>query len=207
MNVVSSARALSAAVALGAVLGLAGCGPPAADAPRPTPPMPTPLTIDEPVETERPRDCPRSGMLLSAGEANAAMGLRVQTMTLTNCGKRKRQVSGYPRVRLLDEQGDPVKVKIDRGARRITTAVRDPGAKALTVRPGRSVRFGLVWRNTYEDTTQLPKTGTTVVVVTGRAAEHRITLESPVDLGSTSHLGVTAWEAGTGRSRPDARPH
>ncbi|MEU8142865.1 DUF4232 domain-containing protein [Nonomuraea sp. NPDC048901] len=61
-------------------------------APRPTSwsPPPTP-------------SCPGSGTSLTAEEPNAAMGLRVQTVTLTNCGNKIRSVYGYPRVRLLDK--------------------------------------------------------------------------------------------------------
>ncbi|MFG1689722.1 DUF4232 domain-containing protein [Nonomuraea sp. NPDC049269] len=129
---------------------------------------------------------PGSGTSLTAEEPNAAMGLRVQTVTLTNCGDKVRSVHGYPRVRLLDEAGEPLDIEIDRGARQITTAVRDPGSRTVTLRPGRSARFALVWRNTYGGTNHPPALGTTLVVGGHRIPGH-------FDLGSTGLLGITAW--------------
>jgi hypothetical protein len=192
VKVVSTAYVLPVALAiLAAGTGLTGCGTQAADRPHPIVSM-SPLAI-APSESG-PGPCPRSGMRLSAGEANAAMGLRVQTMTLTNCGRKARQVNGYPRVEVLDEDGERLSVELDRGARRVTTAVKDSGDKELTVRRGRSVRFDLVWRNTYDDTSEPPRTGVTVIVTTGRSSEHRFSMNSPLDLGSTRLLGITAWE-------------
>ncbi|MGW3364035.1 DUF4232 domain-containing protein [Streptosporangium canum] len=205
MSVISALRALSAAVSLGAVLCLAGCGAQAAGGGRAeAAPVPAPLTVSPPFDRPRhveadpspaspPPACPDSGVLLSAGPADAALGLRVQTVVLTNCGHRVRKVGGYPSVRLLDEDGDPLKVKIDPGARRVTTAVKDPGPKPLAVRPGRSARFSLVWRNTYDDTSRPPAVGATVIVTTGPGGSER-RISGLVDLGSTGRLGVTAWE-------------
>ncbi|MEV4245663.1 DUF4232 domain-containing protein [Streptosporangium canum] len=205
MSVISALRALPAAVSLGAVLCLAGCGAQAAGGGRAeAAPAPTPLTVSPPfdrphhVEADSspaspPPACPDSGLLLSAGPANAALGLRVQTVVLTNCGHRVRKVGGYPGVRLLDEDGDPLKVKIDPGARRVTTAVKDPGPKPLAVRPGRSARFSLVWRNTYDDTSRPPAVGATVIVTAGPGGSER-RISGLIDLGSTGRLGVTAWE-------------
>jgi hypothetical protein len=124
------------------------------------------------------------------------MGLRVQTVTLTNCGDTVRQVKGYPRVRLLDEDGEPLEVKIDRGARRVTTAIKDPGPKAVTVRPGRSAAFTLAWRNTYGGTTRPPTAGATLVVTTGSGRQR---INGLFDLGSTNLLGVTAWKPVTAK--------
>ncbi|MFG1958016.1 DUF4232 domain-containing protein [Nonomuraea sp. NPDC049028] len=191
MTVMSAVRAFSLFV-----LCLAGCGvdgPGAAPvgpyhstiAPRPTSwsPSPTP-------------SCPGSGTSLTAEEPNAAMGLRVQTVTLTNCGNKVRSVHGYPRVRLLDKAGEPLDIEIDRGARQVTTAVKDPGSRILSLRPGRSARFTLVWRNTYGGTDHPPALGTTLVV-----GGHRV--PGNFDLGSTGRLGVTAWEPASSPRTPE----
>ncbi|MFI9847127.1 DUF4232 domain-containing protein [Nonomuraea sp. NPDC051941] len=187
-------------VVAAALICLAGCGtqaPGAGAAPaRPTatglppghPLVQPPPTVWSPPPTP---SCAGSGLLLYAEPPDAAMGLRVQTVTLTNCGDTVRQVEGYPRVRLLDEDGEPLKVKIDRGARRVTTAVEDPGPKAVTVRPGRSAAFTLAWRNTYGGTTRPPAVGATLVVTTGSGRQR---VSGLFDLGSTDLLGVTAWK-------------
>ncbi|MFI7128107.1 DUF4232 domain-containing protein [Nonomuraea sp. NPDC050153] len=190
MTVMPAVRAWSTA----AVISLAaGCG---------APPPPTALQSGHPlvqppptVWSPSPRpSCAGSGLLLHAEAPAAAMGLRVQSVTLTNCGGAARHVKGYPRLRLLDEKGEPLRVTIDRGARQVTTAIRDPGPKALTVRPGRSVRFTLAWRNTYGDTTRPPAVGAALVVTTGSG---RRRVSGHFDLGATNLLGVTAWEPAT----------
>ncbi|MET7332146.1 DUF4232 domain-containing protein [Nonomuraea sp. NPDC005650] len=177
----------------------AGCG---ARAPAAAPPRPTALPSVHPLVQPPPTvwspspspSCAGSGLLLYAEEPTAAMGLRVQTVTLTNCGGAVRHVKGYPRVRLLDGEGEPLKVTIDRGARQVTTAIRDPGPKAVTVRPGRSARFTLAWRNTYGGTTLPPAVGATLVVTAG---PDRRRVSGHFDLGATNLLGVTAWEPAT----------
>ncbi|MGW0478754.1 DUF4232 domain-containing protein [Nonomuraea sp. NPDC003214] len=189
-----------------AALAVAGCGTRTAGAAG-SPPAPPRHTVQAtpipPLDSERAAParsrCPRSGLRLTAEPANAAMGLRAQTLILTNCGKRVRQVSGYPKVRLLDTAGDPLKVRLDRGAQEITTAVADPGPETVTLRPGRSAHFSLAWRNTYTDTSRRSEVGATTgatVVVT--AAGTRLTVDTPVDLGSTGVLGVTAWTSPKG---------
>lgn len=179
---------------------LAGCGAQAHGAgAAPTPPAATALPPGHPLGQPPPTvwsppptpSCAGSGLLLYAGPPDAAMGLRVQTVTLTNCGDTVRRVKGYPRVRLLDGDGEALKVTIDRGARRVTTAVEDPGPKEVTVRPGRSATFTLAWRNTYGGTTRPPAVGATLVVSTGSGRQD---VSGLFDLGSTNLLGVTAWK-------------
>ncbi|WP_049556866.1 DUF4232 domain-containing protein [Nonomuraea sp. SBT364] len=195
------------------VLGLAGCGtrtsgalqPPPTPAPSSHLARPTPIPS---VHVGRPAPgearCPRSGMRLTAEETSAAMGLRAQGMILTNCGKRVRRVTGYPAVSLLDEDGGRLKVSVDRGARQVTTAVEAPGPRTLTLRPGRSARFGLVWRNTYDDPSRPPVNGATLVVSVAGA---RLSVDTPVDLGSTGRLGVTAWAYRQAGPCPSRRAH
>ncbi|GII97527.1 DUF4232 domain-containing protein [Sinosporangium siamense] len=139
--------------------------------------------------------CPASGVVMAAGPPEAAMGLRVQPVTLTNCGDADRQVHGYPGVRLLDKNGRTLEVEIDRDARKVTTAIRGAVPGRLTVRPGGSARFHLVWRNTYDDTGRPPVDAARVSVTADPGgAEQTVTPESPLDLGSTGRLGITAWE-------------
>ncbi|MFI6742861.1 DUF4232 domain-containing protein [Nonomuraea sp. NPDC050451] len=194
MTVPPAMRVCVSAVALICLAGCAAQAPGAGAAPaRPTVTPPGHPLAQPPPTVWSPSpapSCAGSGLLLYAEAPTAAMGLRVQTVTLTNCGDTVRQVKGYPRVRLLDEDGEPLEVKIDRGARRVTTAIQDPGPKAVTVRPGRSAAFTLAWRNTYGGTTHPPAVGATLVVTTGSGRQR---VSGLFDLGSTNLLGVTAW--------------
>ncbi|MBB5782553.1 DUF4232 domain-containing protein [Nonomuraea jabiensis] len=197
--------AVRVSVAAAALISLAACGAQAAGAgAAPARPTVTGLPPGHPLGQPPPTvwsppptpSCAGPGLLLYAGPPDAAMGLRVQTVTLTNCGDTVRQVKGYPRVRLLDEDGEPLKVEIDQGARRVTTAVEDPGPKAVTVRPGRSAAFTLAWRNTYGGTTRPPAVGATLVVTVGSGRQR---VGGLFDLGSTDLLGVTAWKPVTAK--------
>ncbi|WP_165969854.1 DUF4232 domain-containing protein [Nonomuraea terrae] len=184
MTVISAVRALCV------VLCLAGCGVEAATAPSPTVRDPHHPLASPPPTVWSPSPAPTCsgpGTIVAAGLVDAAMGLRAQTVTLTNCGDEVRTVRGYPRVRLLDGDGEPLDIEIDEGAQQVTTAVKDPGPRTVTLRPGRSAMFAVVWRNTYTDISRPPALGTTLVV-----RGHRV--PGNVDLGSTGVLGVTAWE-------------
>ncbi|MEV4582207.1 DUF4232 domain-containing protein [Nonomuraea jabiensis] len=197
--------AVRVSVTAAALICLAGCGAQAHGAgAAPARPAVTGLPPGHPLGQPPPTvwsppptpSCAGPGLLLYAEPPDAAMGLRVQTVTLTNCGDTVRQVKGYPRVRLVDEAGEPLKVEIDQGARRITTAVEDPGPKAVTVRPGRSAAFTLAWRNTYGGTTRPPAVGATLVVTVGSGRQR---VSGLFDLGSTDLLGVTAWKPVTAK--------
>ncbi|WP_181449352.1 DUF4232 domain-containing protein, partial [Nonomuraea aridisoli] len=140
-----------------AVLCLTGCGTavaPSGAAPTARDPH-HPTALPQPTLPSSPPtpSCSGEETILTAEPVNAAMGLRVQSMTLTNCGGQALHLNGYPGVRLLDETGDPLDVRIDEGAQQVTTAVRDPGPHPVTLRPGEDAHFALVWRNTYTDTT------------------------------------------------------
>ncbi|WP_354637810.1 DUF4232 domain-containing protein [Kitasatospora camelliae] len=140
--------------------------------------------------------CPASGVQMSMDQGDAAMGLRVQGVLLRNCSTEPRTLEGYPAVQLLDEEGAPLDVAIDPGARQITSGIKDPGVHPVVVQPGGWARFMLVWRNTYDDTTHPPVSGAFAQVIpAGGAAAERVTPPAPFDLGSTGRLGVTAWDA------------
>ncbi|MBH5338015.1 DUF4232 domain-containing protein [Streptomyces pactum] len=219
MTGISAGRALAVTgLSLSVLLSVAACGgqsgtersadatevgsevPAASD----TPVRPETLDVDRftpyppsgsPSSSSSGSPCPASGVRVTAGEANAASGLRAQEVTLTNCGPTARRLSGYPTVELLDEDGKPLRIDIDRGARRVSSGVGDATPAAFSVEPGGSATFQLVWRNTYDDTSQAPVVGKTVVVSPSVGdIGVRITPETPYDLGSTGRLGVTVWE-------------
>ncbi|GAA2303896.1 DUF4232 domain-containing protein [Streptomyces kunmingensis] len=139
--------------------------------------------------------CPDSGMRVTAGDTNAAMGLRALTVTLDNCGEATFELYGYPRLDLKGEDGTPVEgVRVLEGTGEITTGQPDSGPARITVGPGEAAHTVLVWRNTYDDTRHPPVTVDrfTVDPRLGRGTP-TVRPDAPLDLGSTGRLGTTAW--------------
>jgi hypothetical protein len=78
-------------VAVSATLMLvAGCGSGTPDGRR----SPTPATAAAP--QPEPFRCPEQGVVVAAGASDAAMGLRVQSIEIVNCGTVPFTVNGYP---------------------------------------------------------------------------------------------------------------
>ncbi|MFB7897650.1 DUF4232 domain-containing protein [Streptomyces xiamenensis] len=178
-----------------AALALAGCGtqtaPPETDADAAAPPRPPSP------EPERP-DCPESGVRVTEDGGDAAMGLRVMGLRLTNCGTEPYELNGYPTVAVLDEDGDPYDIKVLHGTGDITaslTGFDDPPAP-LTLQPGEHALSGLVWRNTVDDPSRTVANGERLSVrpADGVAAQ-RLAPTYPVDLGTTGVLGISPWHA------------
>ncbi|MFJ4716635.1 DUF4232 domain-containing protein [Streptomyces sp. NPDC088785] len=141
--------------------------------------------------------CTGSGVHAAIGSGEAAMGLRVVRLTLTNCGTGPVTLSGYPRLRLAEADGTPVEeVRVLHGTGQITSGLADAGPRRLTLRRGESAVSVLAWRNTYTDTTHPPVTVGRVTVDTGTGATRTVTPDPPLDLGSTGRLGTTAWREG-----------
>ncbi|MER5990405.1 DUF4232 domain-containing protein [Streptomyces viridosporus] len=140
-----------------------------------------------------PGACPASGVRISADEGNAAMGLRVVTLHLDNCGTRTYTVEGYPLLELLDDGLEPVDgVEILDGSGEITTgAGPDEQPRPVTLEPGESATAGLVWRNTTEFGTPVNVPHVRVRVKEGADP---VTVTPHLDLGTTGKLGVRPWE-------------
>ncbi|WP_051854411.1 DUF4232 domain-containing protein [Streptomyces sp. NRRL B-1347] len=181
-------------------------------------PLVTPETLDpdtfpqygaEPSGPPQPsRDCAgRTGTLLEPGPVDSAMGLRAMTLWLTHCGTGTYRVDGYPTLQVLDEDGTPFDVHSLRGAEPITTGVRDPGPHPVTLRHGESATAGVVWRNTYANTTEDPVNGTRLQVLPapGRPAR-TVAPDGGIDLGSTGRIGATAWRKAPTTEPGAARP-
>lgn len=134
---------------------------------------------------------------------DAAMGLRVMTLTLTNCGTETLQLNGYPSITLLDEDREPLTVAVGQGSFGISSETGlDAEPQPVTVAPGASATTGLLWRNTYDDTTAPPVVGVhlEIAVAVGQPSQV-FTPVSPrggpatLDLGSTGKVGVGPWTA------------
>lgn len=151
-------------------------------------PVPSPSSSTA-VPGRQGRGCPASGVRFGTGAGDAAMGLRVLTLTLTNCGKRPYEVDGYPEiVAVLGPEGAPIDgVRIVRGTDEVPMAPADPGPKAFTLRPGGSARASLYWRMAAEEGAYLrvsPRKGRDAVT---------LPLPDPLDIGPENTLGASVW--------------
>ncbi|MEU4560138.1 DUF4232 domain-containing protein [Actinoplanes sp. NPDC023936] len=154
-------------------------------------------TPGRPGETDRPKPpvavtCPPSGIKLWFGETNAAMGLRVKGLLVVNCGENTVRLDGYPEIRPLDEDRNPITVRITHRTAEVSAALShlDVPPRPIDLRPGDQASAALVWRNTYNDTTNLPVSIPLIEV--GQPPQHVIP-DAPFDLGSTGRLGVGPW--------------
>jgi hypothetical protein len=88
----------------------------------------------------------------SVAGADAAMGVRVLTVEMLNCGSAPYPVHGYPSVRLLDEERKPLEVTLAPGSASIATVPGfDAPPRAMVLRPGERARTALLWRNSVTD--------------------------------------------------------
>jgi len=141
--------------------------------------------------------CPASGLLITAEEPDAAMGLRVMGLTMLNCGPNSRTVKGYPDVRMLDEDMSRLDVEIIHGAKPITTLDSfDAEPRSMTLRPGERALSGVVWRNTVTAVTGSDTPGAYLdVAPLAGSAEQRLRPAGGIDLGTTGRIGLAPWHA------------
>ncbi|MFF7093007.1 DUF4232 domain-containing protein [Streptomyces rubradiris] len=140
-----------------------------------------------------PGTCPASGIRVSAGKGDAAMGLRVVGLHLDNCGERAYTVEGYPLLELLDDALRPVDgVEILHGSGEITTgAGPDEPPRPVRLNPGESATAGLVWRNTTQSGTPV---NVPHVRIRAKEGADPVTVSPHLDLGTTGKLGVRPWQ-------------
>ncbi|WP_162002571.1 DUF4232 domain-containing protein [Streptomyces sp. CB01881] len=182
---------------------VAGCGSTSvtgAGGGAPGPVTPEPLVTATVTPTPTPTMvCSPEGVSLAAEEANAAMGLRVMGIRLTNCGTRPYTLNGHPGVRVLDAERAPLDIEVRRGSAGIATLdTFDAAPKPVTLQPGESASFSLAWRNTVTSGTRPADNGRflDVAPLPGRP---RLTVPAELDLGTTGRLGLSAWT----KSDPD----
>nr|WP_281352485.1 DUF4232 domain-containing protein [Phytoactinopolyspora alkaliphila] len=143
-------------------------------------------------ETPAPvSDCPESGLMLSAGVADAASGLRVQDIQAVNCGSEPLELEGYPEITVLDAGWQVLDITVNHG----TTSIESPEPAPVTLAPGETARVTLVWRNTVTTTESSEILEGAVVEIASAVGEpaQMVMLEYPIDLGNTGQLDVTAW--------------
>jgi hypothetical protein len=139
---------------------------------------------------------------------DAAMGLRVMSLRLVNCGDEPVTVTGYPGVRVLDASHRDLPVQIGDGSFGISTVPAFDAIPApVTVAPGGVATTGLLWRNTVTD--GVPSVGRHLLISpTPGAPWQPVASSTPsdepwrvgeptvtVDLRTTGRLGVAPWTA------------
>ncbi|WP_275407291.1 DUF4232 domain-containing protein [Actinoplanes cyaneus] len=155
--------------------------------------------------------CPPEGVRVAVGDGDAAAGLRVLGVTLTNCGRGTYRVDGYPVVRSLDEDRAVLDVNVLKGVEEITGSVPDWSGppKPVTLKPGQRATTVVAWRNTYDDIRNGPVTVKYLEVapLAGRPAQV-IAPDGGLDLGSTGRIGVSPWrlDPNASASTAPARP-
>lgn len=139
--------------------------------------------------------CPPSGVRVYADDGDAAMGLRVVSLHLENCGTRTNRLNGYPQLQLLDEGHKPVNsVRILHGGSAVATGTGADGVpQPLVLEPGERAYAGLVWRNTVEAGVGNPVNAPYVRVWAKPGADPVMVIPE-LDLGTTGKLGVGPWK-------------
>lgn len=147
---------------------------------------------------EAPSDkgtCPSSGVRVYADDGDAAMGLRVVSLHLENCGTRTHRLNGYPQLQLLDEGHKPVNgVKILHGGSAIAAGTGADGVpQPLDLKPGERAYAGLVWRNTVTASVDDP-VNVPYVRAWEKPGAAPVMVIPELDLGTTGKIGVGPWK-------------
>ncbi|MFF2349844.1 DUF4232 domain-containing protein [Kitasatospora sp. NPDC058115] len=157
-------------------------------------PLPVTSAPEAPTASAAPAPvCSPEGVALTVGEANAATGLRVMPVRLTNCGTRPYALKGHPAVRVLDAERAPLAVTVKRGSAGIATLDDfDATPVPLILQPQEYAESQLLWRNTVTAGDRGPDDGRflDIAPIPGRP---RLTVPAHLDLGTTRALGVAPW--------------
>jgi hypothetical protein len=136
---------------------------------------------------------PSTGPVIRVGPIDAAMGLRAMTITLVNKDSTPRTVNGYPAVRVLGKDGQPLTITLNPGAKDVTTGFDTP-PKPITLQPGQKATAVLAWRNTVTDSTVKATHGAYLDLATAAGQPWQTRRpEGGIDLGNTGTLGISAW--------------
>ncbi|MET8325524.1 DUF4232 domain-containing protein [Streptomyces sp. NPDC005181] len=134
--------------------------------------------------------CPSSGGVVDMGEVQAALGHRAVGLTLTNCGRKPYRVDGYPSVRALDDEGEPLPVKVNPGSSYMGT---DPGPKEVMLKPGETLRSLLAWVSTPTGGDLVE--GDALEIAPAPGLEARTFPLEGSDVRLLDELNMTAWRA------------
>lgn len=135
-----------------------------------------------------------TGLVIRTGLIDAAMGLRAMTITLVNKDTQPHTLNGYPAIRVLDKNREPLPVTINPGAGNVTSGFDAPPTP-VTIQPGKTAIAVLTWRNTVTDSTVVATNGPFLDLAPTAGAPWQTRYpEGGIDLGNTGTLGVSAWK-------------
>ncbi|WP_381799745.1 DUF4232 domain-containing protein [Streptomyces niveus] len=174
----------------------AGAAPTAPAQPPPSsvaPPSPLSQPSSSATEATSP-GCPPSGLDVVIGGEDAAMGHRVVTLKLWNCGSKPYRVKGRPDLELLDEAREPIDVEVTHESEYTYTGRRDDRPRQLALAPNATASAVLHWNNRVTSLDGAPTPGAHILV-TPAPGEEPVSLPLPIDLGTEGTLDVTSWAA------------
>ncbi|MFS8098571.1 DUF4232 domain-containing protein [Lentzea alba] len=156
-------------------------------------------SVAAPVSPNTPADSCETGLRFSEGDGDAAMGLRVVSIKVFNCGTQPVEFNGYPQIKLFDEEKQPLTVEILDGSGGISQVdgFDDPPVP-FTLQPGETAKSAFMWKN--RNTSGEPSQNARYLDIAAAPGGTWQALEPfpPdtrvfIDLGDTGRLGVKAW--------------
>ncbi|MGW0436063.1 DUF4232 domain-containing protein [Micromonospora sp. NPDC003197] len=157
-------------------------------------PLPDPIPSATPTSTSP--TCPESGVVISSGPVEAAMGLRVTRVEMVNCGTGPYRVNGYPALRVLDGERKPMAIDVLDGFSAITSSITgfDGAPKPVELSPGQAAAAVVVWRNTVTDAAATSANATYLEIAPADGQSPQVVaVDGGLDLGTTGRLGVSPW--------------
>jgi Protein of unknown function (DUF4232) len=167
----------------------------------------TPLATSEPAPSQPqamasgrpslPSACASPGLRVAVTGRDAAMGLRLVVLQVTNCTGERQTLNGYPSLGLQDAERQTIAVSVTHGQ---TRGVPDSGAVPVSLEIGASAQASLTWRNTVTDG---PAHTATFLVVdpwtstqdgAGPPDASAQVLSEVIDVGTSATVDVTAWQ-------------
>ncbi|WP_273941314.1 DUF4232 domain-containing protein [Kutzneria chonburiensis] len=129
------------------------------------------------------------------GPSDAASGLRVIPIHLVNCGAGALTVTGFPALRVLDEDRKAIDVKVESGADAVALvpSLQHPPT-TFTLTPGQQADAAVLWKNRVTDSTVEATNGAyfDVAPAAGQPWQTQ-TPDGPIDLGNTGKVAVSPW--------------
>lgn len=181
---------------LAALVGLSGCMSHPDALPLPAPAAAQAISLAPPTSVAPSCD---TGMQITEGSGDAAMGLRVMSIELFNCGTQPVELNGYPQVKLLDEHWQPLDVEILNGSGGISQVDGfDDPPQPIVVQPGERAKSAFMWKNR-QLTVDPPQVGSHADIAAKPGGTFQSLLPATpgrdlhIDLGSTGRMGVRAW--------------
>jgi hypothetical protein len=150
-----------------------------------------------PTPTPTAAGCPRSGLSVTTGVQDAAMGLRVLQILAVNCGTVPRTLHGHPAIRVLDEDRQPLDVLARPGSSGVSSVPSfDVAPRTVTLEPGERASSAVLWRNLVTDPSVRATSGHFLeVTVFAGDAPQVVPADGGIDLGNTVKVGIAPWTA------------